>query len=111
VKPRKNTRRNSTKGDTDFRASRLKVGPDEYLVLSFSHADMRRLSGLSPTEQEIVHHLVAGCSNAEIAQLRRTSVRTVANQVASVYRKLRVRGRSELSSLVMSTTTPTAVDS
>ena len=105
------TRGNGANTEADFRATRLKVGPDEYLVLSFSRADARRLSGLSTTEQEVAYYLLEGRSNNEIAELRQTSVRTVANQVAAVYRKLRVRGRSELSALVMSTTTPTAVDS
>lgn len=111
MKPGKKTPRNGANTEVDFRANRLKVGPDEYLVLSFSRADARRLSGLSTTEQEVAYYLLEGRSNNEIAELRQTSARTVANQVASVYRKLRVRGRSELSALVMSTKAPTGVDS
>jgi DNA-binding NarL/FixJ family response regulator len=39
--------------------------------------------------------LLEGRSNSEIATARRTSVRTVANQVGSVLRKLGARSRAE----------------
>jgi DNA-binding NarL/FixJ family response regulator len=39
--------------------------------------------------------LIEGLSNSEIATARQTSVRTVANQVASILRKVGVRSRSE----------------
>lgn len=52
---------------------------------------------LTTTEVEIARDVLAGHSNAQIAQRRRTSVRTIANQVASIYRKLQVRSRLELS--------------
>ncbi len=51
---------------------------------------------LTPAEHEVASHLLAGMSNAEIARKRRVSPRTVANQVACIYRKLRVRSRAEL---------------
>ncbi len=37
-----------------------------------------------------------GASNQDIARTRGVSVRTVANQLAAVYRKLGVRSRAEL---------------
>jgi DNA-binding NarL/FixJ family response regulator len=40
--------------------------------------------------------LLSGASNAEIARLRRTSVRTVANQVAAILKKLGAGSRTEL---------------
>lgn len=52
---------------------------------------------LTVAEYEVATMLVAGRSNTEIASQRRVSVRTVANQIASLYRKLGVRSRAELS--------------
>lgn len=51
---------------------------------------------LSAGEAAVVRLLVEGKTHAEIARWRRTSTRTVANQIASVYRKLGVSGRMEL---------------
>lgn len=71
------------------------------LVVSFPipRADFAGL--LSSTEAEIVRGILAGLSNAAIAQRRGTAVRTIANQVASIYRKLEVRSRLELSLLAL----------
>lgn len=55
--------------------------------------------GLSRTEQEILVAILQGASNAEIAAKRCTSLRTIANQLASIYRKLAVSSRSELAAL------------
>lgn len=51
---------------------------------------------LTAAEREVTALLLEGASNAEIAATRRTSERTVANQVASILRKLGVAGRSEV---------------
>jgi DNA-binding CsgD family transcriptional regulator len=51
---------------------------------------------LTEVEHEIVHALLAGQRNAEIARERGTASRTVANQIASIFRKLGVRSRAEL---------------
>ncbi len=51
---------------------------------------------LSPAEREVVALLLQGRDNASIARLRGTAVRTIANQVASIFAKLGVRSRSEL---------------
>ena len=52
--------------------------------------------GLTPSESEVARAVCQGLSNREIAQLRETSVRTVANQLASIYEKLEVNSRAEL---------------
>ena len=63
------------------------------------------LQGLATAERmtEAEHHVVdavlGGKSNADIARERGTSARTVANQVASVFRKLGVHSRGELTAL------------
>jgi two-component system, NarL family, nitrate/nitrite response regulator NarL len=51
---------------------------------------------LSRAEIEVVTHILAGHSNAAIAALRKTSPRTVANQISNIYRKLGVGSRLEL---------------
>ena len=53
-------------------------------------------SVLSPSEQAVARALIAGSSNAEIAKLRHTSIKTVANQLYAMYRKLGVANREEL---------------
>jgi DNA-binding CsgD family transcriptional regulator len=57
---------------------------------------------LAPAEHAVIHLLIEGMTYAEIAQARRTSVRTVANQVASGFRRLDVSGRAELLCLLAS---------
>ncbi len=51
---------------------------------------------LTDTERAIVTLVLDGATNAAIATHRGTSVRTVANQVARVFKKLRVGSRAEL---------------
>lgn len=53
---------------------------------------------LSAAEGEVAELVLAGKTNQEVAELRATSVRTVANQLASIYKKLGVNSRSELAS-------------
>lgn len=71
------------------------------LVVSFRVETTDWQSLLTSTELEIAHDVLSGFSNAEIARRRGTAVRTIANQVASIYRKLRVRSRLELSLLAL----------
>lgn len=72
-------------------------GGVEYLVLSLP-AEAPRGLPLSDAERDVVAALLAGDSNRDIAARRGTSVRTVANQVASIFRKLGVASRAELAS-------------
>jgi DNA-binding NarL/FixJ family response regulator len=51
---------------------------------------------LTPTEQQVAEHVVAGRSNAEIAAAMSVSLRTVESNLTKVYRKLGVRSRTEL---------------
>lgn len=54
------------------------------------------LPELSAAEREVLGLVLDGCANATIAALRRTLPRTVANQVASIFRKVGVGSRAEL---------------
>jgi DNA-binding NarL/FixJ family response regulator len=58
-----------------------------------------RLAGLSWTERAVAELAVRGLSNAAIAEARRTSTRTVANQLAAVYKKVGALSRRELRAL------------
>ena len=58
---------------------------------------------LTPAEHAIMAPLLAGASNAEISRERGTSVRTVANQVAVIFRKYGVSSRGELAAKALAT--------
>lgn len=51
---------------------------------------------LSPAETEVAQLALSGLTNSQIAERRGTSARTVANQMASLLRKLGVASRREL---------------
>jgi DNA-binding NarL/FixJ family response regulator len=68
---------------------------DDILVLNvrLSEQELARLTG---AERTVALFALDGCTNAQIATIRHCSPRTVANQVASAFRKLGVRCRLEL---------------
>jgi len=51
---------------------------------------------LTEAEREVVALVLEGRSNQEIADARGARYRTVANQLAAIYKKLRVASRTEL---------------
>jgi DNA-binding NarL/FixJ family response regulator len=55
---------------------------------------------LTTAEWEVARLAARGMSNLEIARDRATSPRTIANQLASAFRKLGVQSRSELAARV-----------
>jgi len=86
-----------------IRLTHLHVGDDSLVVLS-SEDRSRKLNAtataLTEAERQVLALLLEGHSNAEIATTRSTSERTVANQVAAIFRKLHVSSRCELVTLV-----------
>jgi DNA-binding NarL/FixJ family response regulator len=84
----------------DLRASKLETSTREILVLSYQLASPTIPDGLTAAEREVLAGILGGQSNAAIARGRRTAVWTVANQVASIFRKLRVASRAELVSVL-----------
>ena len=56
---------------------------------------------LSPCEYDVARYSIDGTRLTEIARLRGTTQRTVANQLASVFRKLDVSGRGALRALAI----------
>jgi DNA-binding NarL/FixJ family response regulator len=68
---------------------------DEELVV-FSWDIVEPPSQLTAAEREVLVRLVRGESNQAIATARKTSVRTIANQVASLLRKTGATSRFDL---------------
>jgi DNA-binding CsgD family transcriptional regulator len=60
------------------------------------------LAALSAGQREVASLVLAGRSTREIAASRSTSERTVANQLAAIYRKLGVSSRAELAARLRS---------
>ena len=65
-------------------------------LVTYAPGDAARLPTLTPAERAVVAALLAGHSNDEIARARGTALRTVANQVARIFKKMGVRSRAEL---------------
>jgi DNA-binding NarL/FixJ family response regulator len=72
-----------------------------YQVLCAPIPEQRLPTVLSRAESEVVRMRLAGRSHAEIAASRRTSRRTVANQLATASQRLGISGRLELIKLVV----------
>jgi DNA-binding CsgD family transcriptional regulator len=65
---------------------------DDMVILRYPVARSR----LTGAEREVIACILAGLSNAQIARARRTSVRTVANQIAGIFKKTGARSRAEI---------------
>jgi DNA-binding CsgD family transcriptional regulator len=85
------------------RLETLRIGGVDYAVVSCANTAARTslVDRLSAAERAIVEAVLDGRTNAQIAGVRGTSARTVANQVRSVFRKLGVTSRSELTSALL----------
>jgi DNA-binding CsgD family transcriptional regulator len=79
-----------------MRGRRFVHGGEEYAVIELDAHAPAGLEALSPQERAVVLFVLEGLSSAEIARKRRTSPRTVANQLQSAYKKLGVRSRAQL---------------
>jgi DNA-binding NarL/FixJ family response regulator len=79
-----------------MRAAKFRFGDEDLAVLSFPLPEVVLPESLTDAEREIARALLDGSSNAEIAEARGTSARTVANQIASLFRKMKVQSRGEL---------------
>jgi DNA-binding CsgD family transcriptional regulator len=67
----------------------------DYAVLSFTIPEGLSVL-LTAAERDVALLVLAGKSHEEIARIRGRAVRTIANQLASVFRKLGVASRTEL---------------
>lgn len=75
---------------------RVQIGGVDLVVLSFPAAPANLPADLSAAEREVLRWLLQGETNAQVAARRQTAVRTAANQVASIFRKIGVTSRAEL---------------
>jgi DNA-binding NarL/FixJ family response regulator len=71
-------------------------GEVDLQVIAVPRPDLALNGQMPAAELDVVRALVEGRSYAEIAGLRGTSERTVANQLAGAFRRLQVSGRSQL---------------
>jgi DNA-binding NarL/FixJ family response regulator len=79
------------------RAARFEAVGEEFLVVSFPVARRRaQPATLTSAEKEVYDLILRGLSNQQIATTRGSASRTIANQVASIFRKTGVRSRIEL---------------
>jgi len=78
------------------RLTRVATPGREILVVSAARFDAELQAALSPSEQVVARHMVDDLTQEEIARRRRRSLRTIANQAGSIFRKLRLSGRAEL---------------
>jgi DNA-binding NarL/FixJ family response regulator len=72
------------------------LGGEGFVALGFREDFAASLGSLSKSELVVLQELLLDRSQREIAFARGVALRTVANQVGSIYRKLRVSGRREL---------------
>lgn len=80
-------------------AARIAALPDSARgasVISTSCPSLELLNSLSQAERCVMLQLLDGRDYKQIASTRNTSLRTVANQVTTAFRKLGVSGRAEL---------------
>lgn len=82
------------------RGSRLVIEQRDWMVLSYPVARPSVPAMLTSAEREVCVLLHAGLTQAEIGRCRSTSKRTVANQIAAIFRKLKVSSRAELLALL-----------
>lgn len=78
------------------RVTGLRIGGDEYAVLSYPVPAEDGGGRLTPAERAVLRALVEGRTRREIARLRGRAVATVNRQVEAIYQKLEVRSRAEL---------------
>jgi DNA-binding NarL/FixJ family response regulator len=81
---------------SDIRISQFLSLDTRFAVLSVSARPAEHLPELTAAERDVVSLAVQGASNRQIAGQRQTSQRTVANQMAAIFRKLGVGSRAEL---------------
>jgi DNA-binding NarL/FixJ family response regulator len=81
---------------TDVDVFEVELGGESLVVVSLPIGPFALYDTLTRAEVAVAQDAAAGLSNAAIAKKRGSSARTVANQLASVYRKLGFSSRAEL---------------
>ena len=83
----------------DLSATELDVGGETFILFEWSSAPVF-FEGLTEAERDVVSGILRGESNRDIGKRRGTHARTVANQVAGIFRKLGVQSRAELAARI-----------
>lgn len=83
------------------------IGNGEWYLASSLRPDWSRYAHVTNAERLIAHSIIEGRSNTEIARERETSVHTVENQVASLFRKVDASGRFDLIRVLYNQPQPT----
>ena len=89
-----NKNRDARRADSAH-AFRLWHEGQEFIAISVPLEPANRIT-LTPAQIEVARAIIRGDSNAAIARARGTSVHTVANQVASILRRLGVESRAQI---------------
>jgi DNA-binding NarL/FixJ family response regulator len=84
-----------------LRGGVVEADGQELFVMSIPSMLERLPAKLTTAERAVAALVLEGLSNREVATLRGTSVRTIANQVGSLFRKLGVNDRTELVGLLL----------
>ena len=85
------------------RSAKLILAQNQHFLrqsISVARPDNELAEWLSPAEYAVTRLLIEGKSYQEMAKLRATSKRTVANQLASAFHRLGISGRAELMCLL-----------
>jgi DNA-binding NarL/FixJ family response regulator len=85
----------------DARVSLLHEVERCYRIVSVRRLDDCLWEELTPAESYVVRGVVEGRGHADIARARGCSPRTVANQLAAAFQRLKVSGRAELMGLLI----------
>lgn len=80
----------------DLQVRRMELSGDPVLVLTFPVPSRQETAPLTDAERDVVRRALEGAPTSAIAAARRTSPRTVANQLQSIFRKLGIASRAEL---------------
>lgn len=90
------------RSDDGARCAALSMAAQSLCEEPLTPAISARPALVSPREIEVALDAVAGMTSPQISEKRYISVRTVDNHLSSVYRKLAISGRDELSNLLSS---------
>ncbi|GEM_PF-6722927 len=79
-----------------LRFDELEVDGERWVAVSYLVPRPAILQRLTASERVVVELYANGLSAREIARERSVSTRTIANQISSAYRKLKVNSRTDL---------------
>jgi DNA-binding CsgD family transcriptional regulator len=82
------------------------IGGGEWFMASSPRPDWSGFPEVTKSERSIALAIIEGQSNTEIAKVRDTSVHTVENQVASLFRQVNASGRFDLIRVLYQDTAP-----